>query len=126
MRAADLFVLGSHREGSGYSLIEALACGLPPVVTDIPSFRALTGGGAVGMLWPCDDPQSLCDRIAVGQRGVVNSEMRAAVRAHFERELSFDSLGRKLAAMYRDVLERNSGIVAPTDRSEENGAMRMS
>ncbi len=53
MRAADLFVLGSHREGSGYSLIEALACGLPPVVTDIPSFRSLTAGGAVGKLWSC-------------------------------------------------------------------------
>ena len=52
MRAADLFVLGSHREGSGYSLIEALACGLPPIVTDIPSFRSLTGAGVVGALWP--------------------------------------------------------------------------
>ena len=36
MRAADIFTLGSHREGSGYALTEALACGLPPVVTDIP------------------------------------------------------------------------------------------
>ncbi len=48
MCAADIFVLGSHREGSGYSLIEALSCGLPPVVTDIPSFRALTGGARSG------------------------------------------------------------------------------
>ncbi|HUA89460.1 MAG TPA: glycosyltransferase family 4 protein, partial [Steroidobacteraceae bacterium] len=49
MQAADLFVLGSHREGSGYSLIEALACGLPAAVTDIPSFRALLG--TAGTLW---------------------------------------------------------------------------
>ena len=125
MRAADLFVLGSHREGSGYSLIEALACGLPPIVTDIPSFRALTGGGAVGMMWSCDNPHSLCAALR-SVAGRLNSEMRAAVRAHFERELSFDSLGQKLAAMYRDVLERNSGIVAPKDRSEKNGVMRMS
>ena len=46
MRASDLFVLGSHREGSGYSLIEALACGLPPVVTDIPSFRIADRSGS--------------------------------------------------------------------------------
>ena len=61
MRAADVFVLGSHREGSGYSLIEALACGLPPVVTDIPSFRSLTAAGAVGALWPCGDARALGD-----------------------------------------------------------------
>src|SRR5262249_53759160 len=48
MRAADLFVIGSHFEGSGYALIEALACGLQPVVTDIASFRALTAGGTIG------------------------------------------------------------------------------
>src|SRR5271168_335025 len=96
MRAADIFVLGSHREGSGYSLIEALACGLPPVVTDIPSFRSLTGAGAVGKLWACNDPLALCAAIrTVGAR--TDPGTRAAVRAHFDRELSFDSLGRKLA-----------------------------
>ena len=105
MRAADLFVLGSHSEGSGYALIEALACGLPPVVTDIPSFRALTGRGAVGALWPCGDAAAFAaalQRIAA-RTGVA---ARAAVRAHFERELSFAALGRKLAAMYADVTGR--------------------
>lgn len=105
MRAADLFVLGSHHEGSGYSLIEALACGLPPLVTDIPSFRSLTAGGAVGRLWPCDDPQGLCDALlSLAVR--VDARMRAVVRAHFERELSFDALGSKLGAMYQDALRR--------------------
>jgi glycosyltransferase involved in cell wall biosynthesis len=108
MRAADIFVLGSHREGSGYSLIEALACGLPPVVTDIPSFRALTGGGAVGRLWPCDDRHALGEalRSVAGTRG---SATRAAVRAHFDRELSFAALGGKLVAMYEDALMRKRG-----------------
>jgi glycosyltransferase involved in cell wall biosynthesis len=103
MRAADLFVLGSHREGSGYSLIEALACGLPPVVTDIPSFRALTGEAAVGRLWPCGDWQALSRALeeVAASRG---NGLQAAVRAHFERELSFGALGRKLAALYHDVL----------------------
>lgn len=98
MRAADLFVLGSHREGSGYSLIEALACGLPPVVTDIPSFRALTGG-TVGRLWPCDDPAQLAAALLAAARERAAAD-RERVRAHFERELSLVAVGRKLAAAY--------------------------
>jgi len=111
MRAADLFVLGSHREGSGYALIEALACGLAPVVTDIPSFRALTGAGTVGRLWPCDDAAALCSALRSMARRT-GPELRGAVRAHFERELSFDALGGKLAAMYADVLRRRCGAAS--------------
>ena len=108
MRAADLFVLGSHREGSGYSLIEALACGLPPVVTDIPSFRTLTGRGSVGMLWPPSDATALRDALRSAAAHATPAT-RAAVRAHFERELSFAALGAKLRAMYTDVLARRHG-----------------
>ncbi len=103
MQAADLFVLGSHREGSGYSLIEALACGLPPLVTDIPSFRSLTGEGAVGSLWPCGDSDALRGRLLEAR---IDAETRAKVREHFDLRLSFDSVGLKLAAMYDEVLER--------------------
>ena len=49
--AADLFVVGSHHEGSGYALMEACACGAVPVVTGIPTFRLLTGSGSIGALW---------------------------------------------------------------------------
>jgi glycosyltransferase involved in cell wall biosynthesis len=119
MRAADMFVLGSHREGSGYSLIEALACGLPPVVTDIPSFRALTGAGSVGALWPCGDPLALCQALkAIACRG--GPEMRATVRAHFERELSFNALGVKLTAMYEDLLARKRGSWPATPHQTMN------
>lgn len=106
MRASDLFVLGSHREGSGYSLIEALACGLPPVVTDIASFRTLTGGGAVGRLWPCGDARSLTVAL-LSMAAQSRLQARAAVRTHFDAELSFEAVGRKLAAAYRDLWLRN-------------------
>lgn len=114
MRAADMFVLGSRREGSGYSLIEALACGLPPVVTQIPSFRVLTGGGSVGGLWPAGDAGALCEAIcavAAAERPIT----RAAVRAHFDRELSFGALGRKLGAAYGGLVERTAGKRAAAD-----------
>jgi glycosyltransferase involved in cell wall biosynthesis len=110
MRSADVFVLGSHREGSGYSLIEALACGLPPVVTDIPSFRALTGHGAAGRLWPCGDANAL--RGALVSVGSPSPEVRSAVRTHFDAELSFAAVGRKLSAAYRQACERATSKAA--------------
>ncbi|HEX2492545.1 MAG TPA: glycosyltransferase family 4 protein [Steroidobacter sp.] len=105
MQAADLFVIGSRREGSGYSLIEALACGLPPVVTDIPSFRSLTGGGAVGTLWPCGDAPYFSEALVEINRRP-RHELRLATRAHFDREISFEAVGRKFAAAYADVAQR--------------------
>jgi glycosyltransferase involved in cell wall biosynthesis len=105
MRAADVLVLGSHRESTGYSVIEALACGLPPVVTDIPSFRALTGHGEAGALWPCGDPQRLCTALQSMATGC-SSALRAAARARFERALSPAVLGARLSAAYHDVAAR--------------------
>lgn len=102
MRAADFFVQGSHHEGSGYALLEALACGLPPVVTDIPSFRALTGDGAVGRLWPCGNAQSFTEALlSIAARP--RESLRAQVREHFDRCLSFEALGRTLTQTYRQL-----------------------
>lgn len=108
MQAADVFVSGSHREGSGYALIEALACGLPPVVTDIPSFRELTGDGAVARLWWRGDPQSLADEL-LGVAAELSAAERAVVRAHFERELSLPALGKRLEETYRGLIARSGG-----------------
>ena len=36
-RAADLYISASHTDGSSVSLMEALACGTPAAVSDIPS-----------------------------------------------------------------------------------------
>jgi glycosyltransferase involved in cell wall biosynthesis len=103
MRAADIFVLGSRREGSGCSLIEALACGLPPAVTDIVSFRALTGDGAAGELWSCGDADEMCAALLrIASRP--QEESKRAVRAHFERELSLPAVGRKLRAAYETII----------------------
>src|SRR5204863_6590582 len=80
--AADLFVLGSHHEGSGYALIEACACGLPPVVTDIPTFNVITGEGAIGGLWTPGDATGCANALrTVARRD--RSAARERVLEHF-------------------------------------------
>jgi glycosyltransferase involved in cell wall biosynthesis len=100
MHAADLFVSGSHAESCGYVVLEALACGVAPVVTDIPSFRALTGDGRVGKLWPCGDATRLADALIDIAASRPSPEQ---VRAHFDAVLSFAAVGRQWAAAYEQV-----------------------
>ena len=105
LRAADIYVAGSHSEGSGYALIEALACGIPPVVTDIPSFRVLPGNGRIGRLWPCGEAQGLADAL----RSIWSEPQQLAsdaVLSHFDRELSFAAVGKALRSAYAEMLDR--------------------
>jgi glycosyltransferase involved in cell wall biosynthesis len=100
MQSADVFVSGSHSEGSGYALLEALACGVVPVVTDIPSFRALTDNGHVGKLWPCGDATRLAEALVDVAASRPSPEQ---VRAHFDATLSFAAVGRRWADAYAQV-----------------------
>ena len=102
MQAADIFVSASHRESSGYALLEAMACGTVPVVTDIPSFRAVTGHGAVGRLWPAGDAARLADALVAAATG---APARRAVRARFDEALSPAVLGRRWTDAYTRVIE---------------------
>lgn len=108
-RSADLFVLGSHHEGSGYALLEALACGVTPVVTDIPSFRALAGG--IGFLWPPGDVDACTQAILQAARSTTG-ERRAEIRAWFEARFSFAAIGQTAFAAYRELLDARRGRTA--------------
>lgn len=101
-RAADFFVQGSRREASSFSLLESLACGVTPLVTDIPALRRMTRGGAVGGLWRPGDAGGLA-RLIEAQAARPRDAQRRAAHAHFERHLSPAALSRDLAAAYRAV-----------------------
>ena len=100
--AADLFVLGSAHEGSGYSLIEACACGAIPVVTSIPSFRVITDRGAIGVLWPHGDAAA-CAHALVDAAHRNLAEERRRVVSHFDQHLSWPVVGARAVAIYGDV-----------------------
>lgn len=100
MQSADMFVSGSRSESCGYALLEAMACGALPIVTDIPSFRALTDGGRIGELWPCGDAARLAEALL---RAARHRPSPAEVRAHFDARLSFSAIGRQWANAYAHV-----------------------
>ena len=104
-RAADCLVLASRFEAMCYAVMEAIACGAAPLVTDIPALRRVTRGGAVGGLFPPGDAAALA-RLMVEAARWPREETRRAVRAHYERHLSLDALSAELAAAYAGVAGR--------------------
>lgn len=54
---ADLYLCPTTQASFGITLLEAMACGTPMVVSDIIGFRELIGGGAEAVLAPKDRPE---------------------------------------------------------------------
>ena len=74
----DIVVLPSYREGLPKSLIEAAACGLPLVATDVPGCREVIIDGEDGLLVPVHDAVALAVAIA---RLLDNRELAARLGA---------------------------------------------
>ena len=93
--SAHYFLQGSHREGSSYSTMEAMACGCVPVITNIPSFRAMTDNGQIGKLWP---PGSI-DSLETALRAALSEEWEHASlqsRRYFETQLSYPVMSNQV------------------------------
>ena len=103
--SADYFLLGSHHEGSGFALAEALACGVVPIVTDIPSFRMMTDQGRLGELWPVGQAGACAAAILKAANRPLDEES-LAVRRFFDAHLSYPAIGRQARAIYETLARR--------------------
>ena len=101
--SADYFVLGSHYEGSGFSLAEALACGVVPVVTDIPSFRAMTDNGSIGSCWSPGSATAFRQAFLQATRQSLCEVSDRAAR-FFHAHLSYPAIARDSIRAYQEVV----------------------
>jgi L-malate glycosyltransferase len=62
-RAADTYISCAQSDGTSISLLEAMATGLPVVVTDIPSNREWVAEGQNGWLAPAGSAEEFADRL---------------------------------------------------------------
>lgn len=80
-RAADLYISASHSDGTSISLLEAMASGLPALVSDIPGNQEWITPGENGWLFPDGDADALARSItlAIKERDKL-AEMGKAAR----------------------------------------------
>jgi glycosyltransferase involved in cell wall biosynthesis len=104
LSAADLYLSTSRHEGSGYALIEALACGCPPVVTELPSHAAIAGDE--GRRFPAGDVDALAVALRDARRGPA---ARSSARRAFEARLGWDAVVDQLLRAYRVCADGDAG-----------------
>jgi glycosyltransferase involved in cell wall biosynthesis len=108
MRAADGFVLSSRYEGLPMVLLEAGACGVPVVATDVPGTREVVVDGQTGWLAPAGDAPKLAKTMKKlmcmrpDERRAMEERARRHVTEHFSLEAVLDRWER----LYADLLER--------------------
>lgn len=104
LRGLDVLVLPSlFREGRPNVLLEALACGVPVVATDIPGVAETIGTGGVTV--PPGDAQALADALVATLRDPGAPDRAAAAAASVP---SFDDLARAYLGAFERALARAS------------------
>ena len=63
LKSADLYISTSRSDSTSVSLLEAMACGVPPIVTDIEANREWITDGENGLLFPVGDSKTLAEAV---------------------------------------------------------------
>jgi glycosyltransferase involved in cell wall biosynthesis len=114
MAASDFFVLPSHREGFGSSVIEAAACGIPAIGTTIYGLCDALVDGESGLLVAVGDVDALAVAIVrLATDGALRQRMGRAARLRAERDFRQQHLTAALMEFYQDLLGSYGG---PTRR----------
>ncbi len=102
LSGSDLFVLPTEYEGQPFTVIEALAAGVPVVATDIPAIRSMVTAPDNGRLVPWNDPTALAAAITellddANERRRISAANRELAREQYDRSV----FRAELAALYR-------------------------
>jgi glycosyltransferase involved in cell wall biosynthesis len=109
MQAADGFVLCSSWEGLPMALLEAGACELPAVITDIPGAREVLPDSLHGAAVPVGDADELAAamtavmRLPGEQRRTLGRDLRRSICSKF----GLDAVLTQWEDLYRALLENN-------------------
>jgi len=104
--SASIAVLPSYREGLPKALLEAAACGLPLVATDVPGCRSICRDGETGILVPPRDAPAIAgalERLAHDPKERLR--LGRAARIAVVEKFSVKTVAEQTLALYEHALE---------------------
>lgn len=102
---ARLFVLPSQTEGISLTLLEAMACGLPVVTTNVGGNPEVVAAGATGLLVPARDPVALAEAIrSIFADSGLSRQMARAGRQRVESHFDIKTMVRKYEELYEPTV----------------------
>jgi glycosyltransferase involved in cell wall biosynthesis len=108
-RLIDAFVLPSRSEGQSVSLMEAMACGAAPVVTDVGANAEMIGPELKDYVVPVDRPDDLAEALLkVLSPGSPLAKIRASVRRRAVELYGLDRMIEQYERLYRGMPIRSS------------------
>lgn len=105
LNVSDCFALTSRSEGLSYSIAEAMAAGLPAVVTDVGGNHELIVDGENGFLVPLDDPALFAEKLdTVADNKELRKTFGRNSRARAEAWFSMDAMLDGYLSLYSELL----------------------
>jgi glycosyltransferase involved in cell wall biosynthesis len=107
LRASDCFVFPSKREGLSKAVIEAMACGLPVICTNIPGVTDdMIDDGEDGIIVADRDPAELAKAILrVKEDEALRKKLSANAIDKVRRKFSLADVTRRHLQLYNELLE---------------------
>ncbi len=106
LNAADIYVSTSLSDGTSLSLLEAMACGLPVVVTEIPANKEWVINGQNGFLVPTKNPGEVSKRVlTLLKNSNIREEMGQKNLAVAKDKADWDKNVDKLEGIYKSLVD---------------------
>jgi glycosyltransferase involved in cell wall biosynthesis len=105
LHASHIFALASRWEGQSNAVLEAMACGLPILVSDLAVLREVVGDA--GRFVPADDVEAWAAALAeLAPDADERRRLGAAARSRVEQRYGAPARSAELACLYRRVAAR--------------------
>lgn len=98
---ADVLVNPSRYEGMPNVVLEAMACGLPVVASDVPGNNSLVRSGETGLLFPQGNGEAFCAALStLGENHAFAQSLGRSGRQRVEADFSWEQVARQYLDLF--------------------------